>query len=109
MANIYFDRYQSFRNNGQIPSIPIIPLEPKSSDKSIVFKKGLKSSRFDNLSLKYYGNPYHGFLIMLANLQYGDKEFDIPDGSIIRIPFPFDKTLEQYQSNISDYIDLNGI
>jgi hypothetical protein len=36
----------------------------------------------------YYNNPYGGWLIMLANPEFGGLEFNIPNQTVIRIPFP---------------------
>ncbi len=62
----------------------------------------------DKLSQQYYGNPYHGWLIMLANPQYGGVEENIPDSEIIRIPFPFRDSLQQYITGVNTYEALNG-
>ena len=68
----------------------------------------LGKTRLDKLSQTYYGNPYHGFLIMLANPQYGGMEFDIPDRAVIRVPFPFNQTLEQYEDAVETHFRLYG-
>ena len=59
-------------------------------------------------SQKYYGNPFHGWLIMLANPTYGGLEFVIEEGEIIRIPFPFKDTLQEYEDAVNTHIRLNG-
>ena len=83
----YFDRYNQFKENGKVNPIPGIKLREKSTDKRVVYKLG--KTRLDILSQQYYNNPYHGFLIMLANPQFGGLEFNIPDGEIknLRISF----------------------
>lgn len=105
--SIYFDRYNNFRTNDGTKPIPgiIIPISP--TDKKIIYQKGV--TRFDKLSQEYYDNPFHGWLILLANQQFGGMEFDIPNGEIIRIPFPFNKALELYNSEVNEYIRLYGI
>src|ERR1035437_6812443 len=100
MANTYFDRYEAFKIDGEVKPMPGIYLEPKSTDKMIVYHLG--KTRLDNISQSYYGNPWHGFLILAGNPQFGGLEFNIPDGSIIRVPFPFTKSLEQYQNNVNN-------
>ena len=102
----YYDRYELYRTNGEIKVIPGIALEPRANDKREVYKKG--ETRLDKLSQKYYGNPYHGFLIMARNLQWGGLEFDIPDGEIISIPFTFNDSLKRYQDKILEHIRLYG-
>jgi hypothetical protein len=102
----YYDRYENFRTNGEVKPVPgiIIPIE--STDKSAKYKSG--RSRMDKLSQEYYGNPYHGWLIMLANQQWGGMEFDIPDNTIIRIPFPFTSAVERYILGVKKHKELYG-
>ena len=87
MAKQYYDRYQQFKSNGKYKMIPFIKLEPKSTDKTVVYFS--QRTRLDKLSQEYYGNPYHGWLILLANPKYGGVEESIPNNEIIRIPFTF--------------------
>ena len=103
---IYFDRYEDFKINGEVKPIPGIPIPFKPTDKQVIYKLGL--TRLDKVSQTYYGNPYHGFLILLANPQFGGMEFDIPDRAIIRVPFPFNETLEQYENSVSTHLRLYG-
>jgi hypothetical protein len=104
MGKEYFDRYQSFKFDGKYLPLPYIGIPPKGSDKSVVYES--QFSRLDKLSQKYYNNPYHGWLIMLANPQYGGVEENIPDGEIIRIPFPFRDSIQQYIDETQKYISL---
>ena len=87
MAKSYYDRYQSFRKDGEYEILPFIKIPEKPSDKQVTWK--INRDRMDKLSQDYYGNPYHGWLIMLSNPKYGGLEDNIPDGEIIRIPYPF--------------------
>lgn len=104
MAKEYFDRYQLFRENGKVKNLPFIKIPEKESDKREVYKLGI--TRFDKLSQKYYGNSFHGWFILQANPQFGGMEFDIPDGEIIRIPFPFKSRLEEFFQATNDYLKL---
>ena len=45
---------------------------------------------------------------MQANPQYGSLEFNIPDGSEIRIPYPLNNSLKDYQKSIDDYRKYYG-
>jgi hypothetical protein len=105
MAN-YFDRYSKFSENGIIKPIPGLKIPPESTDKNVVYKLG--ETRLDILSQTYYTNPYHGFLIMLANPQYGGLEFNIKNNDIIRVPFPFDSAIERYLNSVQIYKKLYG-
>jgi len=105
MAKKYFDRYKSFRKNGEVKTLPFIRLKTKSSDKRVVTDN---KTRFDKLSQLYYGNPYHGWLILQANPEFGGLEFDIPENTIIIVPFPLDASLEDYQKQVEQYKRLYG-
>lgn len=102
----YFDRYEKFKYQGKTLPIPYIKMPVAPTDKNVVYK--LTKTRLDKLSQSYYNNPYHGFLIMLANPQYGGLEFNIKDGDVIRIPYPFDSALERYINQVNRYKELYG-
>ncbi len=102
----YFDRYEKFRINGVMTPIPGLKIPLDSRDKSIVYK--LSDTRLDIVSQKYYNSPYYGFLIMLANPEYGGLEFNIKDRDIIRIPFPYESAIERYLNQIEIYKALYG-
>lgn len=102
----YFDRYDKFKLNGKVSLIPGLKIPVSKSDKNVIYKVG--ETRLDILSQTYYNNPYHGFLIMLANPQYGGLEFDIKNNDIIRVPFPFDSAIERYLKSVELYKKLYG-
>ena len=102
----YYDRYEKFKADGTVKPIPGLFIDNKPSDKKIVYKMG--TSRLDKLSQEYYGNPYHGWLILSANPQFGGLEFNIPDQEVIRVPFPFDSALERYLEQVNRHIALYG-
>tara|TARA_B100000900_G_C20164670_1_gene547352 strand:+ start:262 stop:576 length:315 start_codon:yes stop_codon:yes gene_type:complete len=101
----YYDRYRSFKENGKGTTLPFINLPIKGSDQRVLTDK---KTRFDKLSQRFYGNPYHGWLILLANPEFGGLEFDIPESSVIIVPFPLEKTLEDYQQQVDSYKRLYG-
>jgi hypothetical protein len=103
---IYFDRYEKFRLNGKYTPLPFITIPLAATDKNVIYEIG--KTRLDKLSQTYYNNPYHGFLIMLCNPQYGGLEFDIKNGDIIRIPYPFDSAIERYIQEVNRYKQLYG-
>ena len=102
----YFDRYNSFRFNGTMQTIPNLTLPREGGDRSIVYKLG--KTRLDKVSNDYYTNPYSGWLIMLANPQFGGLEFNIPDQSIITVPFPYESAIARYMEEINKYKSLYG-
>lgn len=93
-----FDRYSQYRNGGMVP-FGTIP--PKSSDIKIIYNKG--EMRLDQISYQYYNSSDFAWLIMQANPQYGSLEFNIPDKVELRIPYPLDISLKDYQKSIEEY------
>jgi len=102
----YFDRYGSFLVNAGMKPIPGLILPTLSTDKNMVYKQGL--SRLDKMSQMYYNNPYSGWLIMLANPQFGGLEFNITDMTLIRIPFPFESAMSRYITAVANHKALYG-
>ena len=102
----YFDRYNKFRIDAEIKPIPGLTIQQESSDKFTVYKQS--TSRLDKISNSYYNNPYSGWLIMLANPELGGLEFNIPDSTIIRIPFPYDSAVSRYITQVTLHKQLYG-
>jgi hypothetical protein len=106
MAQQYLDRYDRFRSDDNFKSVPGIPIPEKNTDKYLTYKVG--STRFDILSQKYYNSPYYGWLIMLANPEFGGMEFNIPNNKTIRVPFPLKTSVNDYLSEVDKYFRLYG-
>ena len=102
----YFDRYKNFRVDGNIKPLPGITIPQSSSDVYALYKKG--QTRLDKISNTYYNNPYNGWLIMLANPQFGGLEFNIPDMTSLRVPYPFPDALQRYINEVNNYKILYG-
>jgi hypothetical protein len=100
-----FNRYSQFIANGKVDIVPYINIIKKNTDKYVLYNK--KTMRLDKLSYDYYKNPDYGWLIMQANPEYGSIENFIPDGIVLRIPFPLEETINLYLKNINDYKELN--
>lgn len=96
-----YDRYGKVRINGKIGILPHIEIPKSNSDYYEVYERG--KSRLDNISYKYYGDTNYDWLIMLANPEYGSMEFNIPDGTQIRIPYPLSSAIQYYNSAIDNY------
>ena len=101
MPNIDYDRYAILRNgDGTVDAMPYINLPINPSDKYEYWNSDF--SRMDKLSQKYYGNPFYDFFIMYANGQFV-SEFDIPDGTLIRIPFPLTNVKGDYEAILTAF------
>jgi hypothetical protein len=102
----YFDRYSGFRINNEVKPLPGIKIPEESTDKVVIYKEG--NSRLDKISNTYYNNPYSGWLILLANPQFGGLEFNIPDSTPLRVPFPFESAVSRYSEQVKNYKILYG-
>lgn len=96
-----YDRYKKFRLNGKIGVVPGITIPKKNTDQYEQYF--INKSRLDLISFDYYGDANYDWLIMLANPEYGSLEYLIPDGTYLRIPFPLDDTLKDYELQIERY------
>lgn len=99
-----YDRYSMFRKDGKIGTVPFGKIPAKSTDYFEVYEKG--KTRLDILSYDYYKDSGYAWLILQANPQYGSMEFEIPDKSVLRIPYPLSKSIEDYEQSIKDYNTL---
>ena len=99
-----YNRYNKFLINGRYDIVPSVPIPEKSTDYMEVYDQN--KTRLDILSYKYYGDANYDWLIMMANPQYGSMEFNIPDGTLLRIPYPLNVTLELYNKAVDRYNEL---
>lgn len=56
-------------------------------------------TRLDRISHEVYGESGWGFLILLANPEYA-IEFDIPKGTVLRVPLPLREVITEYESKM---------
>ena len=83
--------------------MPYVKKTPSSPYITLKIKKG--SMRMDTLSYKYYNDANYGWLIMMANPSYGSLEYSIPDGVVLRIPYPLNTAINRYENAINNYIE----
>ena len=106
-AEEYYNRYFGFVVNGVYKTLPFIKLDLKPTD---YFENYARNrTRFDSLSEKYYDVPYYTWLILLANPTLGGLEFMTKDGYQIRIPYPLESTLKEYNDKLKAHIQLYGL
>jgi hypothetical protein len=101
----YTDRYKNFVENEQARTVPFVTIPEKPTDKYPVYTVG--KSRLDKMSLSFYGNPYHGWLILMANPEFS-KESEIADGVLLRVPFPLNQSLRDYNDALIIHKKLYG-
>ena len=100
-----YNRYSRFYKDGTYSIVPNIKITKKSSDYLVEYNSS--SNRLDMISNTYYGDPNYDWLIMMANPEYGSMEFDIPDGTILRVPYPLKETIDTYNKAVDVYNTLN--
>lgn len=101
---MYINRYKQFLNSDGIEYIPSLSITTSDSDESKLWNKS--SDRLDKLSQTYYGHPFGGWLIMLANKNLGSDEFDFENGDLIIIPFPYQNAIQRYENAVKKYNTL---
>jgi hypothetical protein len=62
----------------------------------------------DKISFEFYKTPYFGWLIQMANPQYGSMETNIEDGAVLIIPFPLVASLQDYKNAIDNHFFYYG-
>jgi hypothetical protein len=62
----------------------------------------------DKISQQFYGTPFFGWLIMAANPEFGGLEFNIPDSSILTIPYPLLSSLQDYRAALDNHFFYYG-
>lgn len=103
-----YNRYKSFvTEDGDVKIVPFIKIPKKNSDKYTYWDK--MNSRMDLISYQFYNNPNYGWLILQANPHLPSLEYMIDNGEAIRIPFPLDLTISQYENDIKNYYNLESI
>lgn len=106
--NEYYNMYEKFfQKNGENYVAVNIFIPNKSSDKNIVYKQG--QSRLDVISNDFYNSPFFRFLIFSANPTLPSNEFEIPDNTNIRIPFPLTTSLQDWENSVIQYRKIYGI
>jgi hypothetical protein len=100
----YYNRYKTTNTDEQYKLVPFVKLANKDTDKFYTYE--VSRSRLDKISQEYYNSPYFGWLILLVNPEYGGYEWNIPNGTPIRIPFPLDVTINEYKTKLSNLNNL---
>jgi hypothetical protein len=106
MALQYYNRYNDFLIDGNQTVVPFVKIPLKTTDKNYIYKLG--QTRLDKISQQFYDSPYFGWLILQANPQFGGNEFIIPDGTVLKIPFPLLASLQDYNNALENHFYYYG-
>lgn len=88
-------RYFQLKSNGKLKNFPRVTIKNRSTDVFMTYNS--KLTRLDRIASNMYGDDTLYWLILLANPQYY-VEFDIPTNSVIRIPYPLNDVMAEFQS-----------
>jgi hypothetical protein len=55
--------------------------------------------RLDTIAAEIYGDDLYNWLVLLANPEY-PLEFDIPNNTVIRVPFPLNDAVNEYEQKV---------
>lgn len=90
--------YQYLRNGDKQLNMPPITISKRSTDKRIVYDK--KRNRLDRIAGDYYKEEEYWRILLWGNPDY-TLEFDIPDRTVIRIPFPLQEVEQEIVQQIN--------
>jgi hypothetical protein len=75
-------------------SIPSITIKERDTDKFVNYS--YQTNRLDRISAEIYGDDTYWWVILMANPDYY-MEYDIPTNTVIRVPFPLEEVLFDFQ------------
>lgn len=90
-------RYSRLKYNGEPLSLPKIKISKRETDIYSTYNPNL--NRLDRMAADVYGDDTLYWLLLIANPQYY-MEFDIPAGSVIRIPSPINSVMIEVEQQI---------
>ena len=93
--------YDYLKKNNEFKNMPAITISIRETDKHVTYNK--KTTRIDRIAGDIYEDETVGRIIMWANPDY-TYEFDIPDGTVIRVPFPYDDVVDEIISKIVERV-----
>ena len=82
---------------GRLDNMPPVSIENRITDKKVLYN--MNKTRLDRLAGDFYEDETLWKLILWANPDY-ECEFDIPDDTIIRIPWPKNDVLMEVTTKI---------
>lgn len=91
------DYYDLLRDNDSLKNMPPIRIQHRTTDKSVTYNK--QKNRLDTIAGNIYQDETYWRLILWANEEYF-MEYDIPDNTVIRVPWPFQDVVTEINTKI---------
>lgn len=83
--------------------MPVIKIKKRNTDKFIQYNS--KKTRIDRISQDIYGDATYWRIIMWANPEYY-LEFEIPENTAIRVPYPLEEAVQEVIEKIINNKDV---
>ena len=92
-----YNFHSLLRDNDKLKNMPPVQIDKRATDKSVTYNK--QKNRLDTIAGNIYQDETYWKLILWANDQYF-MEFDIPDNTVIRVPWPLQDVVSEVQQKI---------
>jgi hypothetical protein len=92
-----FNFHKFLLNGNSLKNMPPVRISNRDTDKTVTYNKNL--TRLDRIAGDIYQDETLSKVILWANPAYF-IEFDIPDNTIIRIPFPINDVISEVTAQI---------
>lgn len=92
-----YDFYKNLKSSDTLKNMPAVSVSKRVTDKSITYNK--QKNRLDTIAGTIYRDETLWRLILWANEQYF-MEFDIPDNTVIRVPYPLQDVINEVNTKI---------
>jgi len=92
-----FNFYSLLKSNDKLKDMPPVLIKKRHTDRVIIYNQ--QKNRLDTIAGDIYRDETFWRLILWANPEYF-MEFDIPDNTAIRVPFPLQDVLNEVNIKI---------
>lgn len=92
-----YNFYSLLRVNDKLKDMPPIQIDKRTTDKTVTYNK--QRNRLDTIAGNIYQDETYWRILLWANDQYF-MEFDIPDNTVIRVPWPLQDVVSEIQQKI---------
>jgi hypothetical protein len=92
-----YNFYSQLKSNDSLKNMPPISIRHRSTDKSVTYNK--QKNRLDTIAGNIYRDETLWRIILWANEGYF-LEFDIPDNTVIRVPYPLQDVINEVNISI---------
>lgn len=92
------NRYKYLTNNdGSMQNFPRVTIKKRETDKYVLYN--YSKTRLDRIAFQNYEDDTFWWIILLANPEYY-LEFDIPNNTVLRVPYPILDVLGEVETKI---------